>query len=108
MKQKNKSVTMSSGNVFEDLGITNPEMHLLKADLGIAILKILKEKKLTQEKASQILGVEQPEISKLKNGNYSRFRVERLFLFLNLLGRNVDIYVKKTRSHHPTQRVIAA
>jgi predicted XRE-type DNA-binding protein len=108
MKQKNSIITMSSGNVFKDFGVSNSEIHLLKADLAIAILKILKERRLTQQKASELLGVEQPEISKLKNGDFSRFRVERLFLFLNKLGRNVDIYVKKTRSHHPTQRVIAA
>lgn len=107
MKRKN-NITMSSGNVFEDLGVTNPDLHLLKADLAITILKILKDKKLTQQKASELLGVEQPEISKLKNGHYSRFRVERLFLFLNKLGRNINIHVDKTRSQNPTQRVVAA
>jgi predicted XRE-type DNA-binding protein len=107
MKAKN-NITMSSGNVFEDLGVANPDIHLLKADLAITILKILKEKKLSQQAASELLGVDQPEISKLKNGYYSRFRVERLFLFLNRLGRNINIHVDKTRSHHPTQRVIAA
>jgi predicted XRE-type DNA-binding protein len=104
MKDKVKS-EKSSGNVFADFGVEDAELHLLKADLAIAILKIIDEKKLTQQRASEILGVEQPEISKLKHGNFSRFRVERLFSFLNKLGRNIDIHIKKTRSHHPTQKV---
>ena len=106
MKHSMKS-TKSSGNVFADLGVENADLHLLKADLAITILKIIEEKKLTQQKASELLGVKQPEISKLKNGNYSRFRVERLFDFLNKLGRNIDIHIKKTRSAHPTQKVYA-
>ena len=105
MKSKMKS-TKSSGNVFLDLGVEDAELHLLKADLAIAILKIIDEKKLTQKTAAEILCVEQPEISKLKHGNFSRFRVERLFGFLNKLGRSVDIHIKKARSHTPTQKVL--
>lgn len=106
MKNKEKFVK-SSGNVFADLGVKDADLHLLKADLAITILKIIEEKKLTQQKASELLGIEQPEISKLKHGNFSRFRVERLFQFLNKLGRSVDIHIKKTRSSHPTQKVFA-
>ena len=106
MKNKIK-VIKSSGNVFADFGVEEADLHLLKADLAVAILKIIEAKKLTQEKASEILGVEQPEISKLKHGNFSRFKVERLFTFLNKLGHNIDIYIKKTRSQHPTQKVYA-
>lgn len=106
MKNKVKSIK-SSGNVFADLGVEDADLHLLKADLAITILKIIEQKKLTQQKASELLGVLQPEISKLKNGNFSRFRVERLFQFLNKLGRNVDIHIKRTRSSHPTQKVFA-
>jgi len=105
MKNKAES-TKSSGNVFLDIGVPDAEFHLLKADLAIAVLKIIEEKKLTQQKAAELLCVEQPEISKLKHGNLSRFRVERLLGFLNKLGRSVDIYIKKTRSHNPTQKVL--
>ena len=89
----------SSGNVFEDLNVPNAELHLLKADLAIVILKAIKEKKLTQAEAAELLGVGQPEISKLKSGNYSRFGIERLFQFLNMLGRSVDIRISKARRH---------
>ena len=108
MKKSKIEVEKSSGNVFEDLGLPNAELHLLKADLAIAIFQAIKQKKLTQEQAAEVLGVSQPEISKLKNGNFSRFGVERLFAFLNKLGRNVDITISKTRSQNPRQRVLLA
>jgi predicted XRE-type DNA-binding protein len=104
MKTKAKSIK-SSGNVFLDIGVEDAELHLLKADLAIAILNIIDDKKLTQQKAAEILWVEKPEISKLKHGNLSRFRVERLLGFLNKLGRSVDIHIKKARSVNPTQTV---
>ena len=101
---KKLKMTKSSGNVFKDLGLENPELELMKSQLGLAIFKIFKEKKLNQKQAAELLDVDQPEISKLKNGNYSRFRVERLFYFLNILGRNVDVRVSKARQN-PHQRV---
>ncbi len=97
--KKHVEVTKSSGNIFKDLNLPDAEFHLLKADLAIAILNAIEEKHLTQAKAAELLGIAQPEISKLKNGNFSRFGVERLFQFLNVLGRNVDIRITKARRH---------
>lgn len=98
MKKQNE-IIKSSGNVFEDLNIPDAELSLLKADLAIVILNAIDEKKLTQTKAAELLGIQQPEISKLKSGNYARFGIERLFQFLNSLGRSVDIRITKTRRH---------
>lgn len=100
--------TKGSGNVFEDIGLKHPEVELLRAQLALEIFKILEERKLTQTQAAKILGVDQPEISKLKNGDFSRFRVERLFLFLNRLGQNVDIRISRAKRQPPHQRVKAA
>jgi predicted XRE-type DNA-binding protein len=97
--KKQAELTKSSGNVFKDLDVADAEYHLLKADLAIVILKAIEEKHLTQVKAAELLGIAQPEISKLKSGNFSRFGVERLFHFLNVLGRNVDIRITKARRH---------
>jgi predicted XRE-type DNA-binding protein len=108
MKKAKIAVEKSSGNVFQDLDLPNAELHLIRADLALAVLQVIEQKKLTQEEAARLLGVEQPEISKLKHGHFSRFKVERLFDFLNKLGRNVDIRVSKTSVRHPKQRVLVA
>ena len=38
----------SSGNIFADLGLPNPEQELLKAQLTLQIYKIIKQRGLTQ------------------------------------------------------------
>ena len=45
-KKKNKAaptVTESSGNVFADLGLRNPEQELLKARLTLQIYRVIRE-----------------------------------------------------------------
>jgi len=98
----------SSGNVFKDLGFPDEEAkrELLRADLAFEIFTVLKQRRLTQVKAAEILGVDQSDISKLKNGDYDRFSVERLFGFLNRLNRNVEIRITPSEEEGH-QRVIA-
>lgn len=89
----------SSGNVFADLGIENPEEALAKAELARQISKIIKRKKLTQKQAADILDVDQPKISALIRGRLRSSSLERLFRFLNELGQDVSIVIRPTKSH---------
>lgn len=95
---KNKDYEESSGNVFEDLGFENPEQELLKAKLAHCIHKAIAEKNLTQIQAAKLMGVSQPDVSKLKHGQYYRFTAERLFNFLNSLNYDIDIRIHKTKN----------
>lgn len=93
--------TKSSGNVFQDLGIKDASLHKIKADLGLMLIDLIGRKELTQTKAAALLGIRQPELSRLKGGNLSHYSVERLLGFLNRLNQRVEIKVKpstKTRS----------
>ena len=56
--------TESSGNVFADLGILNPEEALAKAEIASKIHDIIKEKKLTQAQAAKILEISQRDMIK--------------------------------------------
>jgi predicted XRE-type DNA-binding protein len=70
-RTKNNSesrVEPSSGNVFADLGIPNPDMALAKAELVQLIRSIITERKLTQASAARILGLDQPKVSALVRG----------------------------------------
>ena len=92
-------VIRSSGNVFEDLGLKNPEELLIKAKLAMQINEIIRQKRLTQKDAAVLLDIDQPKISLLARGRLSGFSLERLFKFLNVLGRDVSIRIKvKPRS----------
>ena len=94
-----KEFEKSSGNVFKDLECDNPEQELLKAQLAFCVQQAIEEKKITQSKAAKLIGVTQPDISKLKHGHYSRFTAERLFNFLNRLNYDVDIRISKAVDH---------
>jgi predicted XRE-type DNA-binding protein len=83
----------SSGNVFEDLGLPNPEERLAKAELARVVRAVIKERGLTQVQAAQILGVAQPDVSDLVRGRLSRFSMERLERFLNALDLEVRIQI---------------
>lgn len=90
----NEKVTRSSGNVFRDLDLPNPEERLAKAKLVQIIAEVIAEKGLSQSKAARLVGVDQPTLSKLLNGRTSAFSMERLFSVLVLLGQDVDINVR--------------
>jgi predicted XRE-type DNA-binding protein len=89
-------ITRSSGNVFADLGLPDADHLLAKADLAIEISRVLEERKLTQAEAAEIMGVDQPKVSALVRGRLEGFSMERLYRFLNALGRDVEIVVRPT------------
>lgn len=91
-------VEESSGNVFADLGLKDPEELLAKAELVRRIAGVIAERKLTQLRAAKLLGIDQPKVSALLRGKLDGFSTDRLFRFLNALGSNVDIVVHPARS----------
>jgi len=92
-----KSHEIGSGNVFKDLGIPNAEEHLVKAQLVFKIDTIMKDRGLKQAEAADLLGVKQPDVSKMLRGDFRQFSVERLLRFLVALDHDVEIVVKPHR-----------
>jgi predicted XRE-type DNA-binding protein len=102
MRKRSRAAEKSSGNVFADLGLPNPEDRLAKAELARRISVIISEQRLTQLEAAAVLGIDQPKVSALVRGRIGGFSLERLLRFLNVLGRDVEIVVKpkpKGRRH---------
>jgi predicted XRE-type DNA-binding protein len=101
------SITESSGNIFDDLGFSHEEAEeeLLKAQLGAEIFSILQSRNLTQTEAAKILGVKQPELSRLKKGKFSYYSVERLMRFLERLNCEVSIHIVRPEREE-AERVI--
>ena len=88
-------VEKGSGNIFADLGITEPETALAKAELAFRINAQIEERALKQTEAAALLGIDQAKVSALKRGKLTGFPMERLFRFLTLLGSDVRIVVRK-------------
>jgi predicted XRE-type DNA-binding protein len=87
-------IKKSSGNVFADLGIPEPETALAKAELARRINLIIKKRGLKQTEAAKLLGIDQAKVSALGRGCLTGFSTERLFRFLNALDRDVEIIVR--------------
>jgi predicted XRE-type DNA-binding protein len=87
-------VTPSSGNVFADMGLPEPEEELTKAQLASHIRHLIKRRRLTQVAAAILMGVDQPKVSALLNGRLANFSSERLMRLLTSLGQDVDITIK--------------
>src|SRR5262245_34738635 len=102
------SVVRSSGNIFADLGFADAEEKQTKVRLAVAINQIIETMGLSQAAAADRLHINQPKISALVNYRLSGFSVERLMHFLNALGRDVEIVIRKTRSSRPGRIVVSA
>ena len=100
-------VEEGSDNIFKDLGFSDDvaKDELLKAQLGVEILLILKERKLTQTEAATLLGVKQTEITRLINAKLSDYSVGWLLRFLECLYYEVSIHISEPG--YDTAQVIA-
>jgi predicted XRE-type DNA-binding protein len=103
-------VTRSSGNVFADLRLPQPEERLAKAFLARELGRLIRARGLTQRATATILGIDQPKVSNVLHGRLAGFSTQRLLGFLTSLGQDIDIVVRpaprsRRRGH---LRVVAA
>ena len=110
MAKKNggMKVEPSSGNVFADLGFPDPELELFKATLMLQIYRIIKARELSQVEAGKLLGIKQPNVSRLMRGSSGSYSVDRLIEFLTALGQDVEVVIKPTRRKHGEMSVVIA
>lgn len=94
MKSRTVLVERGSGNVFADLGLADAEEHLFKATLASRIDDIVSQRNLTQVQAALLMGLAQPDVSRLLRGDFREFSVERLLRLLIALGRDIDIVIR--------------
>ena len=95
-------------NVFADLGRPDVEAHLLKADLVSRIDKIIRQRGLKQVEAAKLLGLSQPDVSRLLRGNFREYSVERLLRLLTALGREVEIVIREPKSQRQGRLSVGA
>jgi predicted XRE-type DNA-binding protein len=91
--------TISSGNVYADLGFENPDLELAKAKLALRISDIIDERGLTQTAAAQILGIDQAHVSRIVRGRLGAYSLEKLMQLLVEFDQNVEIIVTPADRH---------
>jgi predicted XRE-type DNA-binding protein len=83
--------TDSSGNVFADLGLPNPEERLLKANLAFQIKQLLDADGLTPEAAASRLRITLTQLEDLRLGRLAAISINELLEYAKRLGRHVQI-----------------
>jgi predicted XRE-type DNA-binding protein len=96
---------IGSGNVFADTGLPDAETHLLKAQLVSRIQDALDGRKLSQTAAAALMGIRQPDLSRILRGQFRGFSVERLMTMLAALGFEVAITLKPEGAVTPTDTI---
>jgi predicted XRE-type DNA-binding protein len=96
-KPRKIDIEPSSGNVFADLAVPQADEVLAKAEIARRLCAIIAEQRITQAQAAARLGIDQPKVSALLRGKVEGFSTERLFRFLNALGRDVEIVIRPPR-----------
>jgi len=107
-KHKKIEYEKSSGNVFADLDLPNPEERKTKVWLSVLINRILEERNLTQAQAASLLGITQPKISALRNCKLEGFSVARLMEFATALDYDVIIELRPKVAVGGVARVVVA
>jgi len=72
-KSEEIEFTVGSGNVYADFGLPNPEDAKAKAELAMLITNIIKRRGMTQQEAAELMGIDQPKVSKIVRGLLSEF-----------------------------------
>jgi predicted XRE-type DNA-binding protein len=96
---------VSSGNLFRDFGFSNPEERDAKSDLALIISSTIKHRNLTQTEAAELMRTDQSKVSKIAKGLLSEFTIERLMKYMVLLGIDVEITTKESKTVIPSIHV---
>ena len=99
------TIRRGSTNLFADLGYSDPDTHLLKAQLVNRMVGIVRDRKLTQTSVAQLTGLSQPDVSRLLKGQFREVSVERIMKVLARLGCEIDIVVKATGDLSPAPAI---
>ena len=86
-----KDYTISSDNIFADLGFPDAEELLIQATLSCSIVKEISRRGLTRRQAASLLGIAQTDVSHLLEAHLSSFSLERLLQMSAKLGMDAAV-----------------
>ena len=90
-------IERGSGNVYRDLGVPDAQSRQLRVELAVEIMRIIRKRGLSQRQAAEVIGLSQPDVSRLNKADLGRFTIDRLVDVLGRLGRRVEMRVARTR-----------
>ena len=90
-------IESGSTNVYADLGYTNAAEMQRKSSLAAEIARAIKARKLTQDAAAELLGIDQAKISKITRGQFRGVSEAKLLELVTKLGHDITIIVSKKK-----------
>lgn len=93
MMSEKLELVRGGDNVFRDVGLPNADSEQIKAQLAAEIIRILRERSLTNAAAARQAGIQGADISRIRNADLDRFTIDRLVKVLNGLGLHVGVTV---------------
>ena len=86
-------VVRGTGNVFADFGDADAEAKQLKAQMAAEIIATLDKQGLTARAGATKAQVDPADIQRIRNGDLSRFTLDRLIRVAYRLGRKVEMKI---------------
>jgi predicted XRE-type DNA-binding protein len=105
--EEKETVSVSSESAFHALDFPDADDLVLRAELLRKIADIIKERGLTQIRAGELLGMDQPRVSALLRGKITKFSTDRLLRALSDLGQDVEVRISPARDGKGRLRVAA-
>lgn len=90
--------TVSSGNVYEDLGYENSTEMKIKAEAVRMLAKTIADSGMTQSEAAKVLGIDQPKISRILRGQFRGLSLEKIMGYILALGSDIEIMVREKQN----------
>jgi len=94
---KNLDYEVGSSNVYEDLGYEESAEMKIKAQAVRVIAKYIDTTGITQQELADILGIDQPRISRILRGQFSGVSLDKFISYLLALGKDIDITISETK-----------
>lgn len=85
--------TVSSGNVFRDLGFENPDLYLAKAHVAETIRETLEQRGLEGSTAAAQVGVAPPTLQQVLEGDLDAVTLDELVALLRQLGHRFQVVI---------------
>jgi predicted XRE-type DNA-binding protein len=80
-----------SGNVFADLGLPDPNLAMVKADLTLAIVSLVEDRGWSEAETAAELGIEEATVTAIVAGDLAALAIETLLTALAAAGQDVVI-----------------
>ena len=86
-------VVRGSGNVFADFGDLDADAKKMKAMIAAEIIAALNQRRLSVREGAKVAKLDAADLQRIRNGDLSRFTLDRLVRVAYRVGRRVEMTV---------------